>query len=108
MRPFTQGYDLIGDKSLVAVSLPGHSEGMIGLLVKDAGGRPVFMVADACWSLDACKEERLPAALARLATHNTADYKKTFMGLSQLANREPSISILPSHCASSWEKFNND
>lgn len=106
MQPFTQAFDLFGDQSLLIIPLPGHSHGQIGLLMQDADGRPVFLTADACWSLPACREKRLPSVIARFATANHQDFQKTFLQLSELANREPSIAILPSHCVPSWVLFN--
>ena len=105
MSPFTEGFDLLGDKTLIAVPLPGHSHGQLGLLIPDADGRPVLLAGDACWSLPACREGRLPAIPTLLITANPKLYKKTFSSLKQLANRENSLSILPSHCIDSWEKF---
>ena len=108
MKPFSQGFDLIGDGSLIAIPLPGHSTGQMGLLIPDADGRPVFMAADACWSLNACKEGRLPSAMTALfAPHGNA-YRQTFSHLGQLAKRDPEIQILPSHCVNSWSKFNDE
>jgi glyoxylase-like metal-dependent hydrolase (beta-lactamase superfamily II) len=106
MQPFTQAFDLFGDQSLLIIPLPGHSHGQIGLLIMDADGRPVFLTADACWSLPACREGRLPSLLARFATANNQDYQTTFFQLSELAKRETAISILPSHCIPSWASFN--
>lgn len=108
MKPFTKGFDLVGDASLIAVPLPGHSAGQIGLLIPDADGRPVFMTADACWSLNACREGRLPSALTNLFAPHGKAYQETFKQLGQLANREPAIHILPSHCVSSWSKFKDE
>ncbi|MES2676595.1 MAG: MBL fold metallo-hydrolase [Pseudomonadota bacterium] len=108
MLPFSQGFDLLGDASLIAVPLPGHSAGQMGLLIPDADGRPVFMAADACWSLDACREGRLPAALTGLIAPHGKEYQQTFKQLGQLAKREPDIRILPSHCLNSWSQFKNE
>lgn len=108
MQPFQQGYDLLGDGSLIIVPLPGHSAGQLGLLIPDTDTGPVFLVADACWQLDACREGRLPAGLARLAIHHNHAYQQTFFSLSKLANREPLIRILPSHCNKSWSEFKNE
>lgn len=106
MQPFEQAFDLLGDTSLLIVPLPGHSHGQIGLLMPDVKGQPVFLTADACWSMPACREGRLPSPLAALATANQKIYQKTFFNLQQLANREKSLVCLPSHCVPSWKEFN--
>lgn len=108
MHPFDLGCDLLGDGSLLAIALPGHSKGQIGLLAPDANGRPVFMVADACWSLLACKQARLPSVLARLAIANNAQYSSTFNAVGLLASRESALSVLPSHCTDSWKAYRDD
>jgi glyoxylase-like metal-dependent hydrolase (beta-lactamase superfamily II) len=108
MQPFNQGFDLLGDGSLIAIALPGHSAGQMGLLIPDADGRPVFMVADACWSLAACKEGRLPSAMTAIFAPHGKDYQQTFTQLGVLAKREPEIRILPSHCENSWRKFKDE
>lgn len=105
MQPFSQGFDLLGDGSLVGIPLPGHSDGQLGLLLPDAAGRPVFFVADACWSLPACSEGRLPSRLTNFLNNDSAAYQKSFLGIKHLANQEPSIAILPSHCLAAWSQF---
>lgn len=106
MAPFTEGLDLLGDGSLLGVWLPGHSHGQLGLCITDAGGRPVLLAADACYSLPACREARLPpAATLWFSSSGVRAYRQTFAKLGQLARREPSLLILPSHCAASAEAF---
>jgi glyoxylase-like metal-dependent hydrolase (beta-lactamase superfamily II) len=106
MAPFTYGLDLLGDGSLIGVPLPGHSEGQLGLFIPDAEGRPVFLVADTCWSVPACRAARLPAAPALwFATTNQQQYRRTYSGLGDLLRREPAVAVLPSHCRSAWETF---
>lgn len=108
LLPFEQGFDLLGDGSVLAVPLPGHSEGQLGLFLPDASGRPIFMVADACWSLQACQQGRLPSALAGLAIANSRSYADTFNSIRTLTNREPDLTVLPSHCVDSWKSFQQD
>jgi glyoxylase-like metal-dependent hydrolase (beta-lactamase superfamily II) len=105
MEPFADGFDLLGDGSLLGVPLPGHSHGQLGLFMPDAEGRPVFLVADACWSLPACREGRLPSRLTLFISAERQRFRETFFGLRQLALQEPAIAILPSHCISSWGEF---
>ncbi|HTA39114.1 MAG TPA: MBL fold metallo-hydrolase [Candidatus Acidoferrales bacterium] len=107
MMPFTIGFDLFGDGSAVAVPLPGHSEGQIGLLLPDAQGRPVFLVADACWSMSACRAGSLPSRIASLAHADGRRYAQTFFQLRELDSRERSLSLLPAHCTDSWEAFSS-
>jgi glyoxylase-like metal-dependent hydrolase (beta-lactamase superfamily II) len=105
MKPFSDGLDLLGDGSLLGVPLPGHSNGQLGLFMPDVNGQPVFLVADACWSLPACKEGRLPSRLALFVSAERQRFKETFFGLRDLAVRESAISLLPSHCPVAWEDY---
>ncbi|MCK9813167.1 MBL fold metallo-hydrolase [Pseudomonas sp. MAFF 302046] len=106
MTPFERGLDLFGDASLIGVPLPGHSEGQLGLFIPDAEGRPVFLVADACWSVPACRAERLPAAPALwFASADQRQYRRTYSDLGQLIRREPAVAVLPSHCTHAWQAF---
>jgi glyoxylase-like metal-dependent hydrolase (beta-lactamase superfamily II) len=106
MHPFHDALDLLGDGSLLGVPLPGHSNGQLGLFIPDVNGQPVFLVADACWSLPACKEGRLPSRLALFVNAERQRFKETFFGLRDLSVRESAIVMLPSHCPVAWEDFN--
>lgn len=109
MTPFTHGLDLLGDGSLLGVQLPGHSEGQLGLFIPDAEGRPVFLVADACWSVPACRAERLPAAPALwFAGHDAKQYRQTYANLGTLIRREPAVAVLPSHCTPAWQAYSDE
>lgn len=109
MAPFRQGIDLLGDASLLGVPLPGHSEGQLGLFIPDAQGRPVFLVADACWSVPACRAGRLPAPPALwFASHDAQQYRQTYSGLGTLIRHEPAVAVLPSHCTHAWEAFGDE
>lgn len=108
MRPFETGYDLMEDGSLIAVPLPGHSPGQMGLFLPHTAKGPVFLVADACWSMDACRKQRLPSRIANITMSNPAEYTKTFQKLGELARREKSLWCLPSHCQTTWEEYRHD
>lgn len=99
MAPFTQGFDLLSDGSLLGVALPGHSHGQLGLCIPDASGGPLLLVADACYSLPACREGRLPPTPTLcFSSSGIRTYRQTFAAIGELARREPSLLILPSHC----------
>lgn len=105
LAPFETGLDLLGDGSLLGVPLPGHSHGQLGLFMPDADGRPAFLVADACWSLPALREGRLPLAL--FINADRPAFMRSFTGLNRIARREPAVALLPSHCTAAWEEFKN-
>lgn len=96
--PFSRGHDLLGDGSLVAVPLPGHSSAQMGVLLRDEDDRPLLLAADACWSARAWREQRMPSLLARPLMHDWAAYRATLAGLLAVANRHPDLLIVPSHC----------
>ncbi|WP_374412526.1 MBL fold metallo-hydrolase [Hydrogenophaga sp.] len=105
MAPLAEGFDLFGDGSVLGVPLPGHSAGQLGLFLPDVDGRPVLLAGDACWSLPALREGRLPAWPTLAVTHDRRRYRETFEGLRRLVNREPALSLLPSHCTPAWEAY---
>lgn len=95
--PYAEGYDLFGDGSLIAIDLPGHAPGQIGLLLNTAEGT-YFLCADAVWSSRAYRENRKPHAAARIIMHDTRAYDDTFHRLVRLHREYPQICIVPSHC----------
>lgn len=107
LAPFDIGFDLLGDGSLLGMPLPGHSHGQLGLFIPDADGRPAFLIADACWSLPALREGRMPARLALLVNAERRRYAHTFLGLSGIARREPAVALLPSHCPAAWREYHD-
>jgi glyoxylase-like metal-dependent hydrolase (beta-lactamase superfamily II) len=105
LAPFATGFDLLGDGSLLGVPLPGHSRGQLGLFIPDADGRPAFLVADACWSLPALREGRMPSRLALFISAERRRFAATFDALAGIARGETAIAMLPSHCAAAWQEF---
>jgi glyoxylase-like metal-dependent hydrolase (beta-lactamase superfamily II) len=105
---FSTGFDLLGDGSLLGIPLAGHSQGQLGLFMPAANGRPTFLIADACWSLPALREGRLPAPPAMLLQARRGDYIATFRALNGIAHREPAVALLPSHCSAAWEAWQHE
>lgn len=106
MASFRDGFDLFGDGSLLGVELPGHSHGQLGLCIPAASSGPLLLVADACYSLPACREGRLPPTLTQwFSSSGVRAYRETFAAIGELTRREPSLLILPSHCEVAAEAF---
>lgn len=105
LSPFTKGFDLFDDQHLIAISLPGHAKGQIGLYFKsslthssDPETREVFLVADSCWHQEAFKEFVFPSNLTYLIHDNKNAYQETIRNLHQLFKNNKTIDIIPSHC----------
>jgi len=97
-RALADGADLLGDRSLIALPLPGHAPGQLGLLLHDEDGREVFLCADACWSRAALQELRMPSIITRPLMHDWRAYRQTILTLNALARQHAELAILPSHC----------
>jgi glyoxylase-like metal-dependent hydrolase (beta-lactamase superfamily II) len=63
-----QGFDVLGDGSVLAVPLPGHAAGHFGLCFP--GDRPLLYAVDAQWILDAILQDCLPGFPLRLIAHD--------------------------------------
>ena len=103
--PFERGFDLLGDRSLIGIPLPGHSPAQLGVLLRTEDDRPVLLAADACWSARAYRELRMPSLLARPLFADWGAYRATLTGLHGLALRQPELEIVPSHCAATLAAF---
>jgi glyoxylase-like metal-dependent hydrolase (beta-lactamase superfamily II) len=99
---FREGFDLLGDGSLVGIDLPGHTESQLGLAFSVEGEGGTFLVADACWRIEGLRERRPPSRLADPLFADPARYRATFEALCDLSASPGAPRIIPSHCATSW------
>jgi glyoxylase-like metal-dependent hydrolase (beta-lactamase superfamily II) len=99
--PFT-GRDLLGDGKLLAVELPGHLAGHLGLLLTTDRG-PVLLAGDAAWSLRAIREDTPPARVVVRGLHDPDALLETLHRLHELALARPELTMLPSHCPEAAE-----
>ncbi|RLT42088.1 MAG: MBL fold metallo-hydrolase [Chloroflexi bacterium] len=103
--PFATGFDLLGDESLLAVELPGHCTGQMGLLARREDGIIFFFVADAAWLMRSIAGNRLPHALANLIFSNPRLYRLTLAKLHRFHVSRPEVAIIPSHCAETLARY---
>lgn len=94
--PFTRGWDLFGDASVVLTDLAGHAVGHLGLFV--AGDPPAFLVGDAAWHSRSYREHILPHPMAQGIFADTAAYAETLRNIAAFARARPDALIIPSHC----------
>lgn len=105
---FDMACDLFGDGQVLAVDLPGHAIGQIGLLVRAGNSERYFLVADACWGEYAYREQRPPSALVRAIFANWNDYKTTLSKIHTLSRQEPELKIVPCHCDQTFAHLPHD
>ncbi|HEX7816517.1 MBL fold metallo-hydrolase [Dyella sp.] len=94
---FGQGHDLFGDGSLLAIALPGHAAGHYGVSFQASDGQPMFLIADAVWSIESVRTNTPPPALVTGMLGDTQTYRRTLANLHRLAESEPALRMLPSH-----------
>lgn len=100
IRPFSTGFDVFGDNSIFAIELPGHARGQMGLWINSnkQNNQDFFLVADACWSSRAFKENIPPSWLSFLLHDHRGQYLNTLSNLHQLSKHNANAVIMPSHC----------
>lgn len=96
--PFTEAFDLFKDQSVLAIELPGHVDGQMGLILRNENDKYVFLIGDASWSTKAVERNLRPSFWAGLITHDRKAYNKTLLDLHTLHKNNPDILIIPSHC----------
>ncbi len=92
--PFEAGVDLFKDQSMIAIPLPGHAKGQMGLLIN----QEFFLLGDAAWDLEAVKANHPPHELSHLLHSSRKEYLQTFHHLHLLTKSHPNIKLAPSHC----------
>jgi glyoxylase-like metal-dependent hydrolase (beta-lactamase superfamily II) len=97
MAPFDKGWDVFGDESVLAVELPGHASGQIGVVVSSGASEPVFLIADAAWSHAAVRDCSPPPRVTTAFLGDTATYRNTLRKLHDLHRCNPALRIVPSH-----------
>lgn len=103
--PFTHGWDVLGDGSLLLIDLPGHAPGHVGLFVTDQRAERFLLCGDACWLSRAYQAQRLPSPLAYGVIHDAAALKTSLAQLSALHRAQPGLHIIPSHCPEAAARY---
>lgn len=96
--PFTKGYDLLGDGSVMGVELPGHALGQMGIFVRDETEKLFFFVADAAWLKRSILENLPPHRITNLLFPDPAAYRETLGNLHTYQLTHPETLVIPSHC----------
>ncbi len=90
-------YNLFDDKSLIAVSLPGHAAGHYGLWCNIDTHNQLFLVGDAYWKKESLINNKPPHNITKLLFHHHKQYINTLNQLHTLHKNFPEITITSSH-----------
>lgn len=102
--PFEYTFDLFEDGTLLVIPLDGHFKGQAGLYIPSAR---CFLVADACWLSKSYQDLVYPHPIAMQIMNNAKQYKKDLRHLQTFHQKNPDISIVPSHCSEAIAAFQN-
>ena len=102
LQAFGIGYDLLGDQTAIAVSLPGHGFGQTGLFLPKTSKGAIFLVADAIWSFQSLQRNLLPPKFTLHRLGNAADFMDSFAKLRAFHLAQPEVKIIASHCTESY------
>lgn len=98
---FSIQYDIFGDGSLLAIELPGHARGQLGLYFTQ-GKKEFFLVADSCWLTQAYEENIKPAMFSYFFTDSAKLYNQTLEKIHMVHKADKKIIIVPSHCGQKY------
>jgi N-acyl homoserine lactone hydrolase len=99
LSPFARSHDLFGDGSLVLLSTPGHTQGSMSLLVRQAGLPPLMMVGDLTYDLHLFEHGHVPGVGKRRGLQ-----KATAM-VNKMRERMPDLVVLPAHDPGSADRL---
>ncbi len=106
LAEFGEGWDLFGDGSLHALSLPGHARGQLGLALRTHGGERAVLAADAFWRAEQLDRPRpLPWLTRAVAVHDAAAYHDTLQRLARFRQAHPDAWVIPSHCGATLARW---
>lgn len=93
---FPEAYDLLGDGSILGISLPGHTNHHFGILLT-YNNQLHFFISDATWLTDTFQHRIYPSKLANWLLGLDKDYYQTIDKLHNLYIKYPEVKIVPCH-----------
>jgi glyoxylase-like metal-dependent hydrolase (beta-lactamase superfamily II) len=94
---FLDSFDVFGDGSFVLVDLPGHTEGLMGLILTMPSGRRFLFGGDSFYFPENLEKLAPKSRLMKTLVHEKDEADRTIAALYKLAAMEPSIEMVCSH-----------
>lgn len=92
------GYDILGDMSILAYNLTGHARGQYGIVVKTER-KQYFLIADASWLKRSHEEYILPNPIVKLFFDSWSEFKSSLMRVHLYYKEHKDVLIVPTHCS---------
>jgi glyoxylase-like metal-dependent hydrolase (beta-lactamase superfamily II) len=100
---FDRSLDLLGDRSIRLVELPGHAAGQLGAFVRrKSDGADLFLAADACWNLAAIEANGYRGGAHRWTAVDKKAHDSMYRKLREMHSEWPELIIVPAHCPRTW------
>ncbi|TWI58066.1 MBL fold metallo-hydrolase [Halalkalibacter nanhaiisediminis] len=93
---YPNSYDLLGDGSILGISLPGHTSHQFGILLTYKE-QLYFFISDACWLSETYEKQVFPSKLAKLIIKRHHDYYENIQKLHLIHTLHPNVKIIPCH-----------
>ncbi len=96
--PFDRSSDIFGDGTVVAVPMPGHTPGSVGVLVNLPSGRRYLFIGDTAWAREGVDwPAEKPWLSRRMVDLDAAAVREQLILLHQLQSQHPELVVVPAH-----------
>jgi glyoxylase-like metal-dependent hydrolase (beta-lactamase superfamily II) len=100
---FAESADIFGDKTVLAVRLPGHTPGSIGVFVTVRPGFEIFHVGDAVTTIEQLEAGSDKPFYLQRTDYDPAQTRATVDVLQDLHRAERALKIITAHDRTSWQ-----
>jgi glyoxylase-like metal-dependent hydrolase (beta-lactamase superfamily II) len=94
---FPASYDVFGDSSFILIDLPGHTDGLMGLVLTTPSGRRFLLGGDSFYFPENLENKAPKSKLMKKLVHEKDEADRTIEKLHDLMVREPLLEMVGCH-----------
>jgi glyoxylase-like metal-dependent hydrolase (beta-lactamase superfamily II) len=94
---FSASYDIFGDGQMVFVDLPGHTKGLMGMILTMPSGRRFLFGGDSIYFPENLEYNKPKSKLMKMMVHENPEADRTLCTLHELAKKEPELEMVGCH-----------